>query len=79
LEGKFAIMLDGTPVASLVPVVFWGFFTAPDDYNINWMFGTFLGIVRVIAGLVAFLLPGLYISILSFHYYTVPLNLLIYI
>lgn len=77
LEGKFIIILDGTPVVSIVPVDFAGFFQAPDDYTTNWMFGTFVGIIRLFGAIVAVFLPGLYISILSFHYYTVPLTLLI--
>lgn len=77
LEGKFAIMLDGTPVMSIVPVNFFAFFKAPDDYTSNWMFGSFIGAIRVFAAIIAVFLPGLYISVLAFHYYTVPLNLLI--
>lgn len=77
LEGRFAIMLDGTPVASIVPVSFFSFFQATDDYNSNWMFGTFLRMIRILGAIIAVFLPGIYISILTFHYYTVPLNLLI--
>ncbi len=77
LEGRFAIMLDGTPVVSIVPTTFFSFFRAVDDFNSNWIFGTFIGSVRIFAALIAIFLPGLYISILSYHYYTVPLSLLI--
>lgn len=77
LEGKFIVMLDGTPTVLVAPVSFWAFFAATDDYSTNWMFGTFLGIIRVANGLTAVFLPALYIALLSFHYYAVPLNLLI--
>ena len=77
LEGKLVVMLDSTPVSLIVPVNFFGFFQAPDDYSTNWMFGTFLRILRLANGLTAIFLPAIYIAILSFHYYAVPLNLLI--
>jgi len=77
LEGKFVIMLEGTPVVLIVPETFWGFFTAFDDYSTNWMFGTFLVLVRMFAFLIGLFLPGIYIAILSFHYYAVPLTMLV--
>lgn len=77
MEGRLVIMLDGTPVVSIVPAAFFNFFKSVDDYTTNWMFGTFIGLIRLLAGLIAIFLPGLYIAVLSFHYYTVPLSLLI--
>lgn len=76
-EGRLAIMLDGTPFVSIVPAGFFTFFKSVDDYTTNWMFGTFIGTIRLLAALIAIFLPGLYISVLTFHYYTVPLSLLI--
>ncbi|HYE83397.1 MAG TPA: spore germination protein [Clostridia bacterium] len=77
LEGRFVILLDGTPIVLIAPVSFFSFFQALDDYSTNWMFGSFIRIVRFIAAIVAVFLPGLYIAIISFHYYMVPLNLLV--
>jgi len=77
LEGQLVIILDGTPVALLAPVSFFSFFQALDDYTSNWIFGTFSRIMRLIAGLIAVFLPAIYIMVTSYHYYVVPLNLLI--
>lgn len=77
LEGRFVLMLDGTCDVLIVPVTFFSFFEAADDYSSNWMFGSFLRFLRIFGGFIAIFLPGLYIAILSFHYFSVPLNLLI--
>ncbi len=76
-EGKLAILLDGSPSALLMPIGFFSAFQTPDDYNSNWLIGSFNRFIRVFALFIAIFLPSLYISIVSYHYYMVPLNLLI--
>lgn len=77
LEGRFVVLLDGTPVTLIAPVSFFSFFQAVDDFTSNWMFGTFFRIIRFLGVIIALFLPGLYIAIMTFHYYLIPLNLLI--
>lgn len=77
LEGRFVIMLDETPFVLIVPVTIHSFIQAPDDYNTNWLGGTYLSLLRMVAVLIALFLPGMYIAVLTFHYYMVPLSLLV--
>lgn len=77
LEGRFTVFMDGTPICIVAPVSLFSFLQAPDDYNTNWIFGTFLGLMREIAMIIALFLPGIYIAVTSFHYYMVPLRLLV--
>ncbi len=77
LEGRLVVLLDMTPVVLIVPVNFFVFLTAFDDYSTHWIFGSFLGGLRFLALIIAVFLPALYIAIISFHYYMVPLNLLV--
>lgn len=77
LEGRLVILLDMTPVVLILPVNFFAFLTAFDDYSTHWIFGSFLGGLRFLALIIAILLPALYIAIISFHYYMVPLSLLV--
>ncbi|HEY9059089.1 MAG TPA: spore germination protein [Pseudobacteroides sp.] len=79
LDGCIAVLLDGTPVTLVAPVNFISFFQAPDDYSTSWIHGSFLRLVRIIALFIAVALPSLYIGITTFHYYVVPLNLLIFL
>jgi hypothetical protein len=76
-EGKLAVLLDGSPFALLMPMTFFAAFQAPDDYNANWLVGSLNRLVRIFAMLIAMFLPALYVAIVSYHYYMVPLNLLV--
>jgi len=78
LEGRIVIMMDGTPVVLIAPVTFISFFQTLDDYSNPWILGSFLRIVRILGGIfIAVFMPALYIAITSFHYYAVPLELLL--
>jgi spore germination protein len=74
LEGKILIMLDGTPVVLMVPVNFFAFFQTPDDYNTHWIVGSSIRSLRLLGGVIALLLPAIYIAIITYHYYMIPLN-----
>jgi len=77
LEGRIVIMLDGTPVVLIAPVTFISFFQTLDDYSNPWVLGSFLRVVRILGGtFIAIYMPALYIAITSFHYYAVPMDLL---
>lgn len=78
LEGRIVILQEGTPVVLIAPVSFISFFQALDDYSTLWIHGTFLRLIRILGALViAIFLPSIYIAITSFHYFAVPLTLLI--
>lgn len=77
LEGRFILMLQETSFVLIVPVTIHAFIQSPDDYNTSWVGGTYLALLRMVAVLVTLFLPGIYISILTFHYYMVPLSLLV--
>ena len=77
MEGRILILVGNTPVSLIVPVDFFQFFQTPDDYNINYFFGSFLRLLRFAGSAIAILLPALYIALLTFHYQAVPLNLLV--
>lgn len=77
LEGRFLILLDGTPFVLIAPVSIFAFFQAPDDYSSNWLVATLMRLVRILGIITALTLPALYVSITSFQYYLVPLNMLV--
>jgi len=70
-------MLQETAFVLVVPVTFIAFTQAPDDFNSHWIGGTYLNLLRTVAILIALFLPGTYIAILTFHYYMIPLTLLV--
>lgn len=78
LEGRIVVLLAGTPVVLIAPVTFISFFQALDDYSTHWILGSFLRIIRILGGIfIAVYMPALYIAVTSFHYYAVPLELML--
>ena len=77
LEGRVAILVDGSPIVLTVPFVLIEDFQASDDYYSNSAHASFVRIIRVISFLVTILLPGMYIAIQLFHYKALPLKFLI--
>ncbi|MCM3626664.1 spore germination protein [Paenibacillus glycanilyticus] len=75
LEGKIAILLDGTPFALIVPVTFSMLLQSPEDYFERWLPGTLLRMLRFLAAFIAVMAPSLYISFISFHPGLIPTEL----
>jgi spore germination protein len=77
LEGRIAILLDGTPFALIVPVTFSMLLQSPEDYYERWLPGTLLRLLRFAAAFLALMAPALYISFISFHPGLIPTELAI--
>ncbi|MGQ3479613.1 spore germination protein [Paenibacillus sp. TY11] len=77
LEGRIAILLDGTPFALIVPVTFSMLLQSPEDYYDRWIPGTLLRLLRFIGAFIALMGPALYISFISFHPGLIPTRLVI--
>ncbi len=75
LEGRVAILLDGTPYALIVPVTFSMLLQSPEDYYERWISGSFVRLLRFLSALLALLAPALYISFISFHPGLIPTKL----
>ncbi|MBB6674668.1 spore germination protein [Cohnella nanjingensis] len=76
LEGKVAILVDGTPFALVVPALFIQFFQSSEDYYQRTDFASLIRILRVIAFVLATLTPSLYIAVTTFHQELIPTTLL---
>ena len=77
LQGQIAIIVDRSPGVLLGPVFFSTFFQTIDDYSSRWLLVSFLRLLRYLGFYIAIFLPAIYISLISFHYEVIPLNLLI--
>ncbi len=77
LEGRAAIITDGTPVVLTVPFLFIENFQSPDDYNFKPFFGTLIRWVRYIAFWISILLPALFVALTAFDQELIPTQLLI--
>ena len=75
LEGKFAIILDGTPFVLTAPTIFGNALQSTEDYYERWTIGTLLRSLRYVAAFIAVFLPGLYIALVGFHPGMIPSQL----
>ncbi|PFB52079.1 spore germination protein [Bacillus thuringiensis] len=76
MEGRFAILSEGSPTAMIAPITFFAFLQSSDDYNNRWLIGSFMRIFRMLSILIAIGLPAFYIAVVSFHYEVLPFELI---
>lgn len=77
LEGRVAILVDGTPFVLLVPMVFWQWLQASDDFYERFQIGSLLRILRLSLLFFALLTPAIYIALSTFHQEMIPTSLLL--
>ncbi|NYE08575.1 spore germination protein KA [Bacillus niacini] len=75
-DGKVTIIVDGSPRVLVVPITFFAFYQAPDDYNSRWLVGSFFRVIRIFSFIVAISLPAIYIAIVTFHSEVLPIGIL---
>lgn len=75
-EGKVGLIVDGTPFALVVPILFIENFQEPDDYFNRPYFATFIRIIRITAFLISVFLPGIFVSVCLFHQELLPNDIL---
>lgn len=74
LEGRVAIVIDTTPFALVVPVVFSEFLQAPEDYYERFDYIRFF---RWLGLIVATLMPSIYVALSTYHQEMIPIGLLL--
>lgn len=77
LEGRIAILVDGTPFVLTVPYLFIEAFQSAEDYYTRPFFATFIRWLRWVAFFLATTLPGLYVAITTYHQEFLPPALLV--
>ncbi|UKS26966.1 spore germination protein [Paenibacillus sp. HWE-109] len=76
LEGKVAIIEDGTPSVLILPMTLWSGLQTPDDYYERYMYMSFVRLLRLFMVLLALFLPAFYVAVSTFHPQLIPANLL---
>ena len=77
LEGRVAILVDGTPFVLVVPSLFIQNFQVAEDYYQRADISSLLRLLRVICFLIALLGPSFYIAVTTYHQEMLPTPLLI--
>ena len=77
LEGRVAILVDGSPMVLTVPFLYIEDIQSSDDYYSDNTRASFVRWVRMISIVISILTPALYIAIILHHYKAIPLKFLI--
>ncbi|MCP8617690.1 spore germination protein [Salirhabdus salicampi] len=72
LEGRVAILVDGSPFALIVPAVFNQFYQTSEDYIERYMIMSITRLVRFMALIFSLTFSSFYITVLSFHPEMIP-------
>lgn len=77
LEGRVAILTEGSPFALVVPITFFSLIQSHEDYYQRSPISTVIRWLRYSFIVVAMLLPSVYVSVMTYHQEMVPGPLLI--
>ena len=76
VEGRIAILVDGSPTVLIVPYLFIEYFHNIDDYAMKPYFATLNRMFKIVAFFVAVFLPGFYVGFTTFNPELIPNELL---
>jgi len=74
MEGRAAIIVEGTPFVSIAPSTFFDFFQAAEEYNERTIISSFIRALRVIATIIVITMPSVYLTLIKFNAELIPLN-----
>ena len=77
MEGRAAILVDGSPVAVTVPFIFLEHFQSGEDYYVSYSFAGINRFLRVAGFFVAISILPIYLSLVTFHQAFMPLSLIL--
>lgn len=77
LEGRAAILVDGTPFALVVPMVFIESFQSSEDYYARPFLASIMRRIRFLSYIISTLGPAIYVALTVYHQELIPTQLLI--
>lgn len=77
LEGRAAIIVDGTPFVLTAPMLFLEEFQTAEDYYTRTIYASFIRILRYITFFFAVFGPAIFVAITTFHQELIPTTLLL--
>lgn len=77
LEGRVAIMVDGTPFVLTAPMLFMENFQSAEDYYSRPFMASLVRFLRFLSFAFAIYAPALYIAVCSFHIELIPAGLML--
>ncbi len=75
IEGRVAVICDGSPVVLTVPYLFVESLQSAEDYLKTPYYATFIRCIRLISIFISLYLPSLYLALLEHHTSSIPYKL----
>jgi hypothetical protein len=76
LNGRFVLMSDGSPMATIAPATLFSLLKSSEDANMPFHIVSMQRVLRYIGLLISLFLPGFFVGLTSFNLDQVPLPLL---
>lgn len=77
LEGRIALVVDGTPFVLTIPHLFIEYFQSEGDYYNNFILGSINRMITFIGFFLATSVPAIYVALTTFHQEMIPTPLLL--
>lgn len=77
LEGRVAILVDGSPIVLTLPFIFYEDMQNSNDYYTNNHYATYIRIIRLFGYFLSVIASGGYLAMRLFHYNVIPTKFLI--
>jgi spore germination protein KA len=77
LEGRFALICDGSPSVLTVPFVFIEYFQTNEDYYNDYAFQSYNRLTRLFGFFLSTSVPAIYVALVTFHQELIPTSLIL--
>jgi hypothetical protein len=77
LEGRVAVIVEGSPFILVLPTTLYSLLQSPEDYFQRFWIGSAIRWLRYIFFIISVLLPSIYVAILTYHQEMIPTTLLL--
>lgn len=77
VEGRVGLIAENSPMAMIVPTVFWQFFQSSEDYYEHYPMAALNRMLRMFSFFAVVGLTAFYVAIVTFHHEMVPTQLIL--
>lgn len=77
LEGRIAILVDGTPTALTLPYLFIENFQSSEDYYMSPIYASYSRILRIMCFFLTITVPAVFVAVVAFHHDMLPSALML--
>ncbi|MCJ7689987.1 MAG: spore germination protein [Clostridiaceae bacterium] len=77
MEGRIAIIINGSPFVLTLPSLFIEFFHTVEDYNENAIVSNFIRLLRFLSVLLVITLPSIYLTLIKYNGELIPIEFVV--